>query len=168
MLLMNIPYVAVFILGTIINKLSKQVQMRVLLSSLAIYTIMIFCNYSESGNYISLQLYKYPPRLYYISYGLTMIMLLWVSRAWIVKIISKIGFLSPLVFIGQHTIWCYFWHIFFVWLVTDNINSSFLRFIIVYCGAILLVVIQNLVLNKFLPRISDEQKRKKIAIIFNN
>lgn len=167
MLIMNVPYIVFFIIGTLISRLSKKQLLSLAAVSLICYLFCASLLIRSMGEYVSLQDYKYPPQFYYISYGFMSVSVLWLLRIKIVNLLNRLKLLTACVFVGQHTIWCYFWHIFFVWIVVGRISSSFIRFLIVFLGAILMVYLQHLLLNIVLPSIKDEYLKKKIQVIFN-
>lgn len=58
--------------------------------------------------------YKYPPRFYFLAYGIIVSALLWLPREYY----SKLNNSSLLQFMGQNSMWIYLWHIFVLYIVS--------------------------------------------------
>lgn len=108
--------------------------------------------YRQHGGYLSTQVYKYPPRLYYMSYGIAMSML----ASYILESKSSPLYQSRLIrFISASSLWIYLWHIFYLKLVPYFVgNTWYLVYITVAACSMLTVYLQNLVVNYF-----EEQKK---------
>lgn len=164
---MNLPYLLVFYVGTRLKRMcNKEIAIWALLSMVVSVGIAVFL-YATSGDYISLQVYKYPPRLYYLSYGFACIFGLWLIRDKIVNILKRVQLFNLFCFIGRHTLWIYLWHIVFVLTVNEKINSSLIRLIIVISGAIVITYIQTFLLNKILVYVEKQKTKSVLNLIFN-
>lgn len=92
--------------------------------------------------------FKYPPRGYYLIYGVSISYILWYFRYKILKIFNNKLF----VFIGQNTLWLYFYHILFVELANKFLSSWTVRFIFVVLLSVLFYSIQYFVAKRFLGK----------------
>lgn len=108
------PYVFIFGLGVEIKNCSRRMQ---LLTSLFFLTTFILssnffvpCN----SDFFCPNEFKYPPRLPYFAYGMTIIYFLWCYRGYITEFCSKLKIVNFIQYIGTHSIWIYFWHILFL------------------------------------------------------
>ena len=88
---MNIPYLAIFCIGTFILKIPKTSIMTLLMCSLVAFTTIAFYLKNGTGVFQSLQIYKYPPQAYYMAYGITATIFLWLIRKYIVLFFEKIN-----------------------------------------------------------------------------
>ena len=72
--------------------------------------------------------YKYPPRSYFLVYGVFASVLLWSFRSFLKQLTNNRVFL----FIGRNTIWIYLWHIVYVSLANALLDSWIIKYIVVY------------------------------------
>lgn len=164
---MNIPYLAIFCIGTYIHKMSKtSILSMMTFFFIALVTIAFYLK-NETGVFQSLRIYKYPPQAYYMTYGITLTLFLWLIRKQIVLFFDKIKIIRAVEFIGSHTMWIYFWHIFLLVFVAENISSSAIRFFVVFVFACLFGYLQSIVLNRVAMRCKKESTKKKLFMLFN-
>lgn len=168
MFVMTIPYVLVFLIGTLITNVPKK-TLNIFIGGL----LLIFISYSivnliSHNRYVSLQLYKYPPRFYWITYGLACSLILWRFREGIATFFTKCHLDKFASFIGSHTLWFYFWHILLLELTTNiiGIGSPWLRFVLVFFPASVFVYAQSKLVCSLTRMVSDSH-RKKILRVFN-
>lgn len=158
LLFMTLPYGVVYIIGMRINKFSER-QISAILSVCVFIFILLSCKYwYEYGRFVTTSEFKYPPRIFYLSYGLFMTLLLWVCRHAIVKVLKQINLSNTAQYIGRHTYWLYLWHIPFVDIVGDSYNPM-IRFVIIFMSALFCVTLQDFLVCRFVKNI-------KIAAVF--
>lgn len=121
-----IAYSILFLLGLRFRELNAQSE-KFMFYSIIIISIIFFIIYIGLNGVPSkiISMYKYPPHLNYIVYGILTSTLLWHFRAKMEKFSTK----RWLLFIGQNTIWIYLWHILFLSL---PISNFLIKYIIVY------------------------------------
>lgn len=156
--LMEIPYVIVYVIGMNIKSFSKN-QINILAS----ICFLFFCGYmilqiQATGNFVPTTQFKYPPQAYYISYGIGVTILLWENRNRIEKFLQKLRIANAAQYIGKHTYWLYLWHIPFVDM-TENQFNPFIRFIVIFSGALICVYVQEQIVKRYISE-------SKIAAIF--
>lgn len=120
-----IPYMLLFLYGTKMDSISNRNICLISLCSFVIFAICAFVLYSDSGSFVPTQNYKYPPQLYYLSYALFSIHLVYL----IVKKTAKYMSLKIAVWLSSHSLWIYLWHIFaiYIWdLVFESPNGRLL------------------------------------------
>ena len=117
-----------------------------------ILCIVLFIYFFITENqFVMTSKYKYPPRLYYLSYSIGISLLLYyiIGRKNIFNI--KERFNNPIIlFISKHSMWIYLWHIPFIFCI-DKLypNMHFLfKYIILLCGALILTYIQTKIIEK--------------------
>ena len=100
------------------------------------------------------QEYKYPFRLYYLSYALfvsTILILIFRCKTLLNIFNNKI-----ILFISKHSLWIYLWHILCLYFLKP-INMNFiLKFIIVTVISCIITYIQSIVVNKLNGKINKE------------
>ncbi|MBR2165744.1 MAG: acyltransferase [Paludibacteraceae bacterium] len=173
---MTIPYILIFAFGYVIDTLSRKTQIIILILAAILYVLFALQFYYETGSYQATQISKYPPRLYYTSYAVMCIVLLWWGRAWIVRVLTFMHLDRLCGFIGSHSMWIYFWHI--IWLklleiydVAGLTNACgmpkwLFTFIAVLIGATVTTYIQNVTLKWMFSRCQHKSVNKTIETLF--
>ena len=115
----------------------------------------------STGTWLRMQPYKYPPRVYFLLWGMTVSLLLWSLR----KYWSPLLACRPALFIGRNTIWLYLWHIPFARLIKTSMTDVWwgFRFLLIYAIALTLCLIQSRIVgmcekrygSKFLKYLKD-------------
>lgn len=135
-----IGYGAVFLIGLKIGKYDIKTLKKDGTILLAIFIpAFIICGLTlnSGGNWLIFNNFKYPPRIYFILYGVIASICIYLSLARLSRIPDI------LLFIGSNTIWIYLYHIPLVQF-TGMLSINWpIRYIIVYCGAIAMTAIQT-------------------------
>lgn len=141
----TLAYSIPFAIGVYIKGMEKKQEL-LFVFLLFVLSIIPFYYYSQTNSFpdgLSAK-YKFPPQLYYITYGSLMSVALWCMRPlW--KFAEKI---KAMVFIGQNTIWIYLWHMPFALFATVFMHNWALKYFIVYGMAITCFGIQYLIVSK--------------------
>lgn len=159
LILMTVPYGLIYALGMNINKFSHRQLFTLSLICGAIFAAIAVYNYLQTNQFVTTADSKYPPRIYYLTYALSITLILWIFRGYLVILSQKIHLLNFFGFIGSHTYWLYLWHIPFV----DIVNTQYsypIRFCIIFGGALSCVVIQDYIVKHYIYN-------RKLAAIFN-
>lgn len=110
-----------------------------------------------TGNFQLVQIAKYPPRIYYLSYGIACsFSLLLYCEGKALRVFNNV----IIKFISAHSMWIYLWHI-FVLQVYANLHLPeiwFIKLVVVYCVSSGIVVAINCLLDKI-------EENKKIAVL---
>jgi len=160
-----IPYSILFAFGLRLLTISLATQIRFIIFSALIFTGLVCFLWVKTGHFVVTQEYKYPPSLYYLSYALTISMVLWVTSSKILKGLEKCIYLkSVILFIASNSIWIYLWHIPLIKII--NINFA-IKYTIVFFIAVLITYIQVLIVTKLIiPKITKVKFKKNIKILF--
>ena len=112
-------------------------------------------------------MFKYPPRIYYLSYAIFCTLILWIIKNNLVYFINNISarILGDLAYIGSHTIWIYLWHIVELQFC-GIIESAFWRFAIVYVVAISITVCQVKLIGMVTENLNNNTLKKNIRMVF--
>ncbi|MBD2203641.1 acyltransferase [Calothrix sp. FACHB-1219] len=150
-----LPYGCLFGLGMTLPKLKKRIILVTIGIFLGIFLGLAVYYYYQKGHFVSTSEFKYPARLYYISYGIIMSLLgfLLVDKL-VVKyklLTTNNCFFKTIVFISSSSLWIYLWHIFFVYywqnLLSKNLpefmNRFNIDFLLVVLGAITVTYLQK-------------------------
>ena len=103
-----VPYGMLTILGLQYRHMHKRTKGTITIIAGAIFSILAILYGRRYGEFQLVQVAKYPPRLYYLSYAILVSFLLLIYFSG-----RDFGFYSNSVvqFIGSHTLWIYLWHI---------------------------------------------------------
>ncbi len=143
--LLYLGYSVPFLLGLRIKNATKGFQWILVALTAASFIYMAFDLYSESGKWLIMQRFKYPPKVYYLLWGSMVSTLLWTTRKYWTKVIDcKLTY-----FIAQNTIWIYLWHILLANPIKNNLTEVnwAVRLVIVYGFAISVFAIQNKIVD---------------------
>jgi peptidoglycan/LPS O-acetylase OafA/YrhL len=150
-----IPYGCLFGLGITLPTMRRKLILFITGISLILFLVMGTYLYHQEGIIVFPQDFKYPPRLYYLSYGIFMSMLAFLMVDKLCadhNLSADRNFVSKtIVFISSSTLWIYLWHIFFVYYwqnlvseVLPNITNNFiLSFIVITCVSITVTYVQK-------------------------
>src|SRR5579883_315771 len=172
-----LSYGCLFGLGITLPKLQTKT---ILLVSGIFFILFLGCAvyyYHRLGHFVSNVDFKYPPRLYYVSYGIFASLLAFV-------IVSKLYYkynlgdkgnilIKIIIFISSSTLWIYLWHIFFVYYWQNliikylpNFASQFiLAFLVVTLGAIAVTYVQKAAISRVIIKTRFGQKNSELLSI---
>lgn len=91
--------------------------------------------------------YKYPARIYYVSYGIFISLILWR----LTQKIQRPFFCSIVKYIASNTLWIYFWHIVILYMLQFLFPSLvwWLQFLIVLLSSLFITYFQSLLVDRF-------------------
>lgn len=163
---MNIPYLMMFLYGVMTPRLSgKRIRLVAGLFFVVFVALAVYY-YSTTGAFQITQIRKYPPRLYYTSFAITVTSVLWILRNRILKLCDSIRITSVLSFIGSHTLWIYFWHIIFLMLLEGRIGNHFVLFACVFPLAVAADYIQVRIVESVIGKLDNETTCKNLRLLF--
>jgi fucose 4-O-acetylase-like acetyltransferase len=142
----GIPYACLFGLGMVLPRLSDRAIASIAGLSFLIYLGFAIYSFYSSGQILSTQALKYPPRLYYFSYGVSISTFLYfiVQKLTRKNILVRTNavLLNILIFISQSSFWIYLWHIFFLeyWPLFANSLAGAHAYISAFLGITLLSI----------------------------
>lgn len=165
-LTMAIPYVLFFAFGSMTDKMTNKHYLIVTVVSAFVYVVFAWYYYKNTGSYQTTHVCKYPPKLYYTTYALAVVCILWVFRERIALLIEKIRMSKLFCFIGSHTLWIYFWHIIILLFLNKKIVNPALLFSMVLVFAIILEFIQIKIINRIINSSKNESIKKNLSLIF--
>lgn len=107
-LIVGLPYAVLFAYGLQLEELSVPTVMWISLGALLTFASFAVIKFQATGHFVLTQAFKYPPRLYYLSYALFCINNLY--------LLSKSAFVARLPtqtirWVSTNLMWIYLWHI---------------------------------------------------------
>ena len=143
-----IPYGIILLLGMYLSKLDISKRMIILVCATVVHLMLVGYYVLNQGDYQLISQYKYPARLYYLSYGLSItIILIELFR----RIEDKLPRLKLITFVSEHSLWIYLWQIMMLTIVNYVINISnnwLLSWLVLMIGSILLTWVQNFIVDR--------------------
>ena len=141
-----VPYGLLTYFGANYKQLSMKARCRIIAGAFIVFAMFGCYYWLTSGTPQNVQIAKYPPRLYYLSYGvLWSFSLLLLCEKHQLKIYT-----SPFIrYISAHSLWIYLWHILaiYVYGILHLPEIWYLKFIIVYLMALVAVFMVNKLLD---------------------
>ncbi len=148
-----IPYGIITCIAMLYSNLKKSEKSRIIVSLLGMHLIYVFILAKEG--YVSVNLFKYPARFYYWSYGVPIGFLL---IELFKKLDLKLRNSGMIVFVSKHSLWIYLWHIFALAIVkyVIGIENWIIQFIFVFGFSIIATLVQVKII-KSIQKIYDKQ-----------
>lgn len=163
--LMTLPYMLIYMLGINIRKFDKEYCWKLSLSMFIVYALQACLLFMLKGEYVLTGTFKYPPRLYYLSYSLLFIFMLWMYKDNITNFVQKCRLLPLVTFIGSHTMWIYLWHIPLIEYFVPKEDTTF-SFFYVYILSVSMTYIQCRIVGAICKHIGKEEAVKMVRTIF--
>jgi hypothetical protein len=150
-----VPYACICGLGLLLSSLDRRSTLMVAVFFFAIY-LFLYLLYSGLGISISTQAFKYPPRMYYLSYGVFVTFLLYLFFETL-----KPKFNRLIVFMSSSLLWIYLWHWFFLGYAvrisqfvplvpTGLLQSPLVQFLLILSLSVGLTLIQKVIIRNFI------------------
>lgn len=146
----TLGYGVCFGLGFIVEELDKKDYMILVCFNLMAFVFLTIYFYLKYGKFITSNQFKYPPEIYYISYGLTLSLSLFYFF-YKTKCGNKFNKIkcNILTFVGSHTMWIYLWHIPIIKILNLwHFDNWILKFIVLLVFPIIITKIQSLIIKK--------------------
>ena len=132
---------------------------------LLVFVIIFTVFYITKNQITKISDYKYPPRLYYLAYGIGISLLLYylIDRKNILNIKEKLN--NKLIsFIGSHTMWIYLWQIFY--LNTFAFAKFEVKWYEKYIYLVVMSIISTYIQSKIVKKLNI--KNKTVKAIFDS
>lgn len=167
-----IAYSLLFLYGLKMNKLTSKQLLTVSFVSLAIFLSFVAYNFYDTGKFIQTQEYKYPPSLYYLSYSLFWINIVYilckkVLHHWIPPVFSE--------WFSSNSLWVYLWHIMaiFIWnkVLSASIHFDFeslVKFVFILSFGVTATLLQNTLVMTFLASSKSSLLKSLSALLSGN
>lgn len=164
-------YLMIAFLGYLLN-IRPWLKNYIMFSTIVIYLLCILIIVLFQKNIFSLSMNKYPPTIYYISYGIMISIILMKILEFLENFLFKRKVSKIIKFMSKRSFDIYFWHIFGLYITID-IKNLWIRFIVVtissiLCGAIYYLVNEHIFNNYYLYKNStkNSEKLKKNKLIY--
>lgn len=142
-----IPYGLLTYLGYNYSSYKKKTKILIIVCSSFLFIVFAVYYAIKNGNFQLVQIAKYPPRVYYLSYGVACsFSFLFYCERKSLKIYNN----PAINFISSHSMWIYLWHILFldVYDYWHLPNIWYVKLLIVYSAACVMVIAVNTILNQ--------------------
>lgn len=159
---MTLSYSIVAFSGLIAKTKNRKSLLKFSFTWGALYLLQLLYFFITTNGIVLVQSAKYPPRFYYLSYGLTCCFFIYAIRDNLSSLITNVFLRRAIAFIGSHSMWIYLWHILFVTTLGDRYFWE-IRFIIILLLPSIIVYIQSSIVTFFLL----QSPRKKLTRVLN-
>ena len=152
-----VPYGLLTYLGYNYSRIKKRQKYLIAVTAFLLFIGCGIYYWIQMGELQSTQIAKYPPRCYYLGYGIAIsLLLLFIFENKNYKVFDN----KIICFISKHSMWIYLWHILIlnVYAYLDLPMIWYVKLPIVYIGSIFAVFIVNKVLDLI-------EKKKKIKFL---
>lgn len=143
-----IPYGILTALGMSINQMHDKNKRLLFICTVMAYLLLCISLVIAGGRYISISQFKYPARIYYLSYGVSVTLVL---TEIIKRLEEEIPEIKIINFVSKHSLWIYLWQIMILTIVNYVIKVSdrwFLSWLILMAGSITITWIQDIITTK--------------------
>ncbi len=162
----TIAYGCIFGLGTLMQAWSQRFSLRVATVFFSIFVVQAAYFWIERGEFYRTQEYKYPPQLYYISYAVSISIVLYLivdygsRKSWVSGLKIQ-PILNLIIFLSSSSMWIYLWHIFWLqyrgpFFTALNLRfleeSQLLRFIAIAFLSIFLTWMQKKIVSQTIEK----------------
>lgn len=159
-LFLALPYAACFMLGLRLASLNQGQVLIVALVALAVFLGVGGYLYQVKQSVVPTQAYKYPPRIYYISYAVFAALMVWWMSGRVLAMFGSTWAGVFARFVAANSIWFYLWHIMFLQLPAPNFAVRYI--LVFFCAAAATYVQVALVTRWVVPRTRNENLRKTL------
>ena len=143
-----IAYSIPFAIG-LLYTMDKKDSYKNIVCLFVLLSLYVLANYLHMGDFI-VNSFKYPPRIFYIVYGVLMSLLVW---SFVSRFSKRYNFMS---FVGSNTIWIYLYHMPFTLFANKFICNWTLQYIFIFLCSIVCFYLQYRLVIK-----TDSQLLKK-------
>lgn len=176
-----IPYGCLFGLGMIMASIKNSSIILISVFAGIVYFILGLNYYHDAGYFISTYIAKFPPRLYYVSYGIFMSTLLYLLVGFCLNLLNKLKYHSKpieqvkksIIFISYSSLWIYLWHILLIYhggFIFKSINikpQSIDRFLVWFILSVLITYFQKKFIHYIIHKTTYGQKYSEaLSVIF--
>lgn len=142
-----IPYGTLAYLGCRIREIDRNGKKRLLVISFVVFmTLAVMYGY-KTGSFVPTQTAKYPPRIYFLSYGImcSLLLLLICEKYRESKFFENVLFR----FVSNHSMWIYLWHIFvlFVFEYKEMHLAWIPKVVAILSCSVMIVFVQNIIVR---------------------
>ena len=154
-----IPFGICIAIGLEFKRLKNKTIIKIATVLIAIFVIFTICYFYINNELVTTNSYKYPPRLYYLSYaiGISLLAIYFIEVRNIFNIKDKLD-IWIIKFISTHTMWIYLWHILYIILINCLCNQ--LNWIIKYIIIVIVSIITTYIQTKIIKHIKNDNIKK--------
>ena len=153
-----VPYGVIFAIGLRLPKLNRTSVLLFMGVMLVLFLICMTILWERQGLLVPTQQFKYPPRVYYLSYGLFAASFIWLCSDWASQVTEGVALGRLLGFLSRNSIWVYLWHIPFI----EFIHLEFyVKFPLVVTAATSVTFLQVEFVNRLLIKNINSVKIKE-------
>ncbi len=162
LLFYDLPYSCIFGIGLVIKNIKPSQIFLLALGLFGVFVTLGIYYYQQNGFFVPTQRYKLLPQLYYVSYGISMSLFVYLIVDKLYKHLFALfdnSFLTQIiVFISSSSLWIFLWHIVFlncldIWVnLFPNLRHYSIKYLVVLVLSIGTTWIQKQVVGTIVER----------------
>lgn len=136
-----IPCYTLIILSYYIFKINNKKKVLITFISFIIFISLTIYFYRTTNTLMNIQEYKYPFRIYYLSYGVfvSSFLILCLTNDKLCNILNN----KIISFLSYNSLWIYLWHILIIYILKKYTFTWYINYIILIIIPSLIVILQN-------------------------
>ena len=157
----------IFALGIRLTRLTRKQCVLLGIGFLVVFLACAFWYGRGADGFVGTQKFKYPPRIYYLSYALAVSSLAIAAAPLVCSVLARQKVIESVIFfIAQNSLWIYLWHIPML-QVSYRIHQTFwVEYVMVFSGAVCMAFAQSVLIRKcILPFIANDRFKKNILAL---
>ena len=152
-----IPYGVLTFIGMEMREWKSKSIIQISEVMMIIFLILMFVIRAINGKFLMTNQFKYPPRLYYLGYAISVSLMLYflVEIKDIFNIKENVN-ITIISFISKHTMWIYLWHVLYIYIINFKFNT--LNWIIKFIAVLTLAISTTLIQSKIIRKLKIKNK----------
>lgn len=126
----SIPYGCLCAIGIALPQMNKKLVLRIIIIFSTLFLILAVYHFWVIGEFAQTQIFKYPPRLYYLSYAIAISIGTYLAIDNLLgqnnEILKRFSWINQcILFLSSSSLWIYLWHIFWLYYWDNFVQKSF-------------------------------------------
>lgn len=160
-----VPYSLLFGYGLRMDGISRKGHIAIFTLASAVFSVIAVYFYIHSGHIVPTQDFKYPPRIYYLSFALIGCEFMWLAGPYVWEQAARIPAVRhAILFIARNSLWIYLWHIPFIKYIDTNFAA---KYAVTVACATAITAGQVYIVNRWIiPAFASTAMQKRIRSVF--
>lgn len=157
-----IIYSLISFIGIFLSRNEKKFSSIIMIGGIAIFCVYAVTLYKSTGRFIVTGEYKYPPKLYYLSYSIGISIMLFKMKNLLLRLANAANILGIVSFVSKHSLWIYLWHILALQIVLKLGFGQTLSFV----GVVIISMILTFIQEAIVCKLENKNVSEKFLSIF--
>jgi hypothetical protein len=143
-----VPYACIFSIGVRLRKLSLHSILLTAVVTAILFGLAALMLSIKQEHFVFTQEYKYPPRLYYIFYGLSVSLFVKVFISKLMKYL--INFKNIIIFVSRSSLWIYLWHVLLLYIFKSVFTNLMMQLAAIISLSMAVTFLQKKIVKRFM------------------